>query len=174
MRKKSIPTLILLFIISISLVSLVSLAALSSSYEIINNTVNMLLWYKFDEAGGSFIQDSSGNANNAEIIGGEGWSSGKIDGAVNLTGVNYIQLPVSIVKDLNDFTITAWVNQSVVYNWQRLLDFGNDITKYMYFTLNDGAGSRFALNNNNNWHEFSGPSINDPMIREYGILLLLQ
>lgn len=127
-----------------------------------NATNNMLLWYKFDAQGGAAIEDSSGNGNTAQLIDGEDWAEGKIDGAVNLTGANYILLPEGIVGNLNDFTITAWVNQGAVTAWQRLLDFGNDITKYMYFTLNDGSTSRFAINNNNSWQEFSAPGLNDP------------
>ncbi len=124
--------------------------------------VPMLLWYKFDEQQGQVVTDSSGMGNDAQLVDGEEWATGKIDGAVNLTGNNYILLPDGIVQSLNDFTITTWINQNEVLIWQRLLDFGNDITKYMYFTLNDGAGSRFAINVDNSWQELTALPISDP------------
>lgn len=148
--------------VTIAIIALVGIQMPANAYDPGDEISQVLLWYPFDESSGNIITDVTGHGYDAQLIDGEEWAEGKIDGAVNLTGDNYILLPEGVVQDLHDFTITAWVNQNSVSAWQRLLDFGNDTTKYMYWTLNDGAGSRFALNVNNSWQEFTAIPVNDP------------
>ncbi len=139
----------------------------AAAAEPVDNRDKLLFWYQLDEPSGTFVEDSSGNGLHGKLIGGESWTSGKINGAVNLNGANHIRLPAGIVRRLHDFTFTAWVNQSEVSPWQRLFDFGNDIMTYIYFTLNDGVHSRFAINKNNSWQELTAPTINDPSSRHF-------
>lgn len=152
----------ILLAVTIAIIASVGIQAPANAFDPADDSALMLLWYKFDELSGSIITDATGNGYDAQLIDGDEWAEGKIDGAVNLTGLNYILLPEGVVQDLQNFTITAWVNQNDIVIWQRLLDFGNDTTKYMYWTLNDGAGSRFALNVNNSWQEFTATPVNDP------------
>jgi hypothetical protein len=50
--------------------------------------------------------------------------------------------------DYYDLTITAWVYWDGGANWQRIFDFGNDTTHYMFLTPSNGSECRFVLNNN--------------------------
>ena len=129
---------------------------------------NLIAWYKMDETSGTSVSDSSGNGNNAQMVGSGSWAAGKSGNAANLTGSNYIKLPDGIIQNVNDFTISVWEKQSTVKNWQRLLDFGNGLVtdssfSYMYLCLNDGAKLRFSMNKNCSWQEVSeSNAINDP------------
>jgi hypothetical protein len=51
------------------------------------------------------------------------------------------------VSNLNDFTISAWVNQTSSSTWSRIFDFGTGTTTYMFLTPRNGANSfiRFAI-----------------------------
>lgn len=51
------------------------------------------------------------------------------------------------VADYYDITITAWVYWDGGANWQRIFDFGNDTTHYMFLTPSNGSECRFVLNN---------------------------
>ncbi|UPK46693.1 family 43 glycosylhydrolase [Paenibacillus pabuli] len=54
--------------------------------------------------------------------------------AAAFNGTNsYIQLP-GIITDTTDFTFSAWVNWSGGGAWQRILDFGNGLTRHMFLT----------------------------------------
>ncbi len=57
----------------------------------------------------------------------------------------YAQIGAGAV-DYTDLTITAWVYWNGGANWQRLFDFGNDTTQYMFLTPGNGAECRFVLN----------------------------
>ncbi len=51
------------------------------------------------------------------------------------------------VADYEDITITAWVYWNGGDNWQRVFDFGNDTSHYMFLTPSNGSRCRFVLNN---------------------------
>ena len=70
--------------------------------------------------------------------------------AIALDGANsYVQLPANIAK-ANAFTFAGWVYWNGGADWQRLFDFGNDTSHYLYLTPNSGSGTlRFAINNGN-------------------------
>lgn len=58
----------------------------------------------------------------------------------------YAQIDAGVV-DYPDITITAWVYWNGGANWQRIFDFGNDTTHYMFLTPSHGSECRFVLNN---------------------------
>lgn len=58
----------------------------------------------------------------------------------------YAQLPAG-VADYRDITVTAWVYWRGGSNWQRIFDFGNDTSHYMFLTPSNGSECRFVLNN---------------------------
>ena len=46
------------------------------------------------------------------------------------------------------FTFAAWIYWNGGAQWQRIFDFGNDTTHYLFLTPNSGSGTlRFAINN---------------------------
>jgi hypothetical protein len=58
----------------------------------------------------------------------------------------YAQIPAG-VADYYDITITCWVYWNGGANWQRIFDFGNDTSHYMFLTPSNGSECRFVLNN---------------------------
>jgi hypothetical protein len=59
----------------------------------------------------------------------------------------YVSLPAGIVSTLTNFTIEAWVKLNSTANWNRIFDFGNNTTTYMFLTPQNGSTSkvRFAI-----------------------------
>lgn len=95
------------------------------------------------------VGDSSGNSNNATITGTPTYVPGEVGSAISLDGAaNYIELPADMLNFTN-FTIAAWVYWNGGAAWQRIFDFGNGTTQYMFLTPNSGSGTlRFAITTN--------------------------
>jgi autotransporter-associated beta strand protein len=94
--------------------------------------------------------DTSGYYNNGVTVGAPAYSTGHISQAqaIALDGANsYVQLPANIAHG-NAFTFAAWVYWNGGGNWQRLFDFGNDTSHYLFLTPSSGSTTlRFAINN---------------------------
>lgn len=80
----------------------------------IANYHNLELWYKFDEASGTNIEDSTSNGDNPLTItsGGTLGTTGKVNGAITLDGlnndVNGIPANLTIIGT-NDFSLCMWI-----------------------------------------------------------------
>jgi hypothetical protein len=94
--------------------------------------------------------DYSGNANHATTLGSPAYVAGKYGSALNLTGANqYAMLPANLLASVTNYTIAAWVYWNGGSAWQRIFDFGNDTTQYMFLTPSSGNGTlRFAVTTN--------------------------
>ena len=81
--------------------------------------------------------DLSGNQNNATIYGSVAYGAGN-GGAMNFPGgnANYVQAKSGVYFNGGSFTIQSWVYPMQLYNWNRIIDFGN------------GAGSNNILLSN--------------------------
>ncbi len=92
--------------------------------------------------------DTSGYGNNGMMIGAPGFTNGNRGKAIVLDGTNsYVQVPPSLGKG-NAFTFAAWVRWDGGANWQRIFDFGNDTSHYLFLTPSSGSGTlRFAIDN---------------------------
>lgn len=92
--------------------------------------------------------DSSGYGNNGLAVGAPAFAAGHSGQALVLDGTNnYVQLPPNIANS-NSFTFAAWVNWSGGANWQRIFDFGDDTSHYLFLTPGSGSGTlRFAIRN---------------------------
>src|ERR1019366_1478765 len=67
--------------------------------------------------------------------------------AIALDGTNsYLQLPANIAKG-GAFTFATWIYWNGGGNWQRIFDFGNDTSHYLFLTPSSGNSLRFAINN---------------------------
>ncbi len=66
--------------------------------------------------------------------------------AISLNGsTTYAQLPSGVASS-KDITISTWVKWNGGNNWQRIFDFGNNTTSYMFLTPKSGDGTmRFAI-----------------------------
>lgn len=99
------------------------------------------------------MSDSSGNANHPIITNGSPtFVAGKYGAAVGLNGTNqYVMLPAGVMASVTNFTMAAWVYWNGGVAWQRIFDFGNDTTQYMFLTPSSGSGTlRFAISTNGN------------------------
>lgn len=89
--------------------------------------------------------DVSINGNDSEthdaryVPGGVGASYLILDG-----GSGYVELPAEIVN-FDQLTVAAWVYWNGGANWQRIFDFGNQTSAYMFLTPNSGSGVQFTI-----------------------------
>jgi autotransporter-associated beta strand protein len=99
--------------------------------------------------------DSSGYANNGLAVADPNYVNGQVGQAVALDGTNsFIQLTSNVAQS-NAFTFAAWVNWNGGANWQRVFDFGNDTTHYLFLTPSSGSGTlRFAIKNGGSEQNF--------------------
>lgn len=89
--------------------------------------------------------DSIGG-NHATTVGSPAFTTGKKGQAIDLDGTDdYIALPSGIVNS-EDYTIAAWINWDGGNQWQRIFDFGNSTSQYMFLTPRSGGNTlRFAI-----------------------------
>ncbi|TAK97922.1 MAG: hypothetical protein EPO07_12545, partial [Verrucomicrobia bacterium] len=92
--------------------------------------------------------DSSGHGNNGITSGSPAFTNGVHGQAIVFDGANtVVTLPPNIASS-NAFTFAAWIKWDGGANWQRIFDFGNSTTHYMFLTPNAGGSNlRFAIKN---------------------------
>ncbi|MBP8606419.1 MAG: hypothetical protein KBI46_11360, partial [Phycisphaerae bacterium] len=90
--------------------------------------------------------DQSGGGWNGTASGGPAYTSGFFGQAIDLDGIDdYVVLPAGIIRTA-DFTVAAWVCWDGGGSWQRIFDFGNNTTRYMFLTPSSPSGTlRFAV-----------------------------
>jgi fibronectin type 3 domain-containing protein len=76
------------------------------------------------------------------------YATGYSGQAIVLNGTSdYVRLPAGIANS-DDITVASWVYWNGGGNWQRIFDFGNDTSHYMFLTPQSGSGTlRFAIKN---------------------------
>jgi hypothetical protein len=82
---------------------------------------NPVAYLTFDEGVGTVAHDSSGNNNDATLLGGAGWTTGLVGpGALNLTGAagSYADIPRDVVDTTKSFTVAAWVKLNSLGGYQ--------------------------------------------------------
>jgi uncharacterized protein len=111
-----------------------------------------ILHYKFDETSGNVVSDSSGNARTGTAIGAHTWVAGRIGNALTFDGTSaFVVLPVGVVSTLTEVTIATWVQLDASKVWQRIADFGNNTTVYMFLTPTSNVGKvQLAITTNSN------------------------
>ncbi len=121
-------------------------SSLSYSQAMPDNGVRGIAQYQFSIN----TWDTSGYCNNGMAIGAPTYSVGHNaqSHAIVLDGQSsYVQLPANIAQG-SGFTFASWINWNGGANWQRIFDFGNDTTHYLFLTPSSGSGTlRFAINN---------------------------
>jgi fibronectin type 3 domain-containing protein len=95
------------------------------------------------------VTDASGNGNHAAAYGKPEFGVG-MNGAKSLMldgDDDYLRLPPGVV-DSDEITIAAWIYLEGNIEWQRVFDFGNDETKYVFLTTcsNNGKLRLAAMN----------------------------
>lgn len=92
--------------------------------------------------------DSTINLNHSASYGTISYTTGKVGSqAISLNGTSTLQLPAT-VANYKELTIATWVYWNGITSWQRIFDFGNDQTQYMFLTPKTGTGQmRFTIKN---------------------------
>ena len=96
-----------------------------------------------------------GNADNAfgsangTVSGTPAYKDGNVGKAIELNGTNsYVTLPSTHpLSSYNQITLSTWVYWNGGKDWQRIFDFGNGTTQYMFLTPKTGNFMRFAIKN---------------------------
>ncbi|MFJ4623691.1 beta-L-arabinofuranosidase domain-containing protein [Streptomyces sp. NPDC088812] len=58
----------------------------------------------------------------------------------------YVDLPAGVLGGASEITLAAWVKPTHASAWARVLDFGDDTTRYLYLTTRNAGGvPRFAV-----------------------------
>ena len=91
----------------IALVSLVLVLILVGSAS-----ADLVAHWEFNEGSGSVARDASGNGHDGTIDGTPQWVRGKIGGALEFDGSNYVDIPSGVTDLSQSFTITAWIKTS--------------------------------------------------------------
>lgn len=106
----------------------------------------LIAHYAFD----GNTDDASANANHPIVINGSPtFLAGQYGSALNLNGSGqYVMLPADMMAGVTDFTIAAWVYWNGGGVYQRIFDFGNDTTQYMYLSPSFNGKLRFAITTN--------------------------
>lgn len=113
--------------------------------------------YKFDNT----TNDSTINLNHCATLGGTSFIDGKFGSKViSLNGTNaFVQLPTH-VANFEEITVATWVYIRSSTQWQRIFDFGNDQTQYMFLTPRSGTGQlRFAIKNGGTEQILNAPAL---------------
>ncbi|TWT85408.1 Glycosyl hydrolase catalytic core [Posidoniimonas polymericola] len=97
--------------------------------------------YAFDDD----AHDQSGYGYNGYVAGVPRYATDPTQGQViDLGGDSHVQLPEGVASG-DGFTFAGWVNWDGGGNWQRIFDFGNDTSSYMFLTPSNGSSMRFAI-----------------------------
>jgi len=121
--------------------------------------------YKLDEAAGITANDSSGNGKHGTLIGNPSptWTTGKLAGAVNLSGNGQsMDTGSSLLNTAGDYSVSAWVLLYQTGNWFTAVSQDGATVSSFYLqhtSPSSGVGSRFAFtshssdstNNPGNW-----------------------
>jgi hypothetical protein len=81
-------------------------------------------------------------------------------GAIALNGTNaFVQLPATVANQ-QEITVAAWVYWNGGNAWQRIFDFGNGQSQYMFLTPSSGTGNvRFGIKNEGAEQTLDAPAL---------------
>lgn len=106
------------------------------------------------------LNDSTINQNHSAISGLSAYIEGRSGSALALPGINtFLQLPATVANH-REITIATWVFWRGGGIWQRIFDFGNSETEYLFLTPRSSAGTlRFAIRNGGSEQQLNGTAI---------------
>ncbi len=118
-----------------------TLACRPASLNVVQTAARLAGHWSFD----GHALDGAG-PNHGTVIGSAVYTAGQVDESIHFDGnSDYVILPSGILN-IDDFTIAAWVSWNGGSAWQRIFDFGNDTSRYMYLTPSSGGGRlRFSI-----------------------------
>ena len=85
-------------------------------------------WWKFDEGSGTIAYDSSGNGNDGIFVGDPQWVPGKIGGALEFNGDDYLNCGNGPSLEIRDeITIAFWFQVEAFQNtWEAFFSKGDN------------------------------------------------
>ncbi len=103
---------------------------------------NLILNYDFNSYEYDKVMDSSGNKMTGFLKDGAVIKDDKDMGKVlSLNGEGaYLELPNSLLKKMNSYTISMFVNIHEFQNWARIFDIGSSTGKYIFISPTGGGG----------------------------------
>jgi autotransporter-associated beta strand protein len=105
------------------------------------------------------VWDTSGFGNNGVTAGCPTYTNGHSGQALVFDGANTtVTLPPNLGY-ATSFTFAAWVKWNGGANWQRIFDFGNSTTHYLFLTPNNGSVMRFAIANGGSEQRVDAPAL---------------
>lgn len=100
--------------------------------------------YSFSETNGTSIADSIGGSAWTGTLPNNGtFSAGRL--TLSAASSQHARLPAGIVSGLTNFTVEAWVRLTTTSNWARIFDFGDNTTRYMFLTPQNGSTTRLRF-----------------------------
>ncbi|BCM92695.1 hypothetical protein IAD21_04577 [Abditibacteriota bacterium] len=92
--------------------------------------------------------DTSGYNNDGTAVDNPTYTNGSQGQAIQLDGANsYVQMPTGMASGAS-FSFAGWIYWDGGSNWQRIFDFGNGSSQYLFLTPQSGSGTlRFAIKN---------------------------
>ena len=102
--------------------------------------------------------DSSGYGNGGVLGGSGAYTNGHTGSALVFDGANTaVTLPPNVMTG-SAFTFAAWIKWNGGANWQRIFDFGNSTTHYLFLSPNAaGSNLRFAIANGGSEQQVNAP-----------------
>ena len=140
---------------------LVLVLALTSTVEAADPS--LVGWWKFDETSGNTAFDSSGNGNDGTFVGNPQWVPGKVGGALEFDGDDYLDCGNGPSLEIRDqITIAFWFQVQAFQNtWEAFFSKGDSAYRV---SRGDGNGdgthlgiSGTGAGGGNGW--FNGPTI---------------
>ncbi len=112
--------------------------------------------YSFD----GDTHDGWGNGQDAMRVGAPMFTAGKYGQAIALNGsTDYLQLSPRLA-DSTDWSFAGWILWNAGGSWQRIFDFGDDNSHYLFLSPRTAGGLlRFAINNGGGEQQLSGPAL---------------
>ncbi len=129
-----------------------------------------IVYYNFQEYDSTIINDASGNGKAAVIRNYDAGGFEIVDANIYGTNVKalslpggsdggYLEFPEGILEGEQSITINMWVNLATNQGYQRIWDFGNGTSSYMYL-LSDGGNDGFkgyaSAITSNGWSQEQG------------------
>jgi Concanavalin A-like lectin/glucanases superfamily/PA14 domain/Glycosyl hydrolases family 2, sugar binding domain/Glycosyl hydrolases family 2/Glycosyl hydrolases family 2, TIM barrel domain len=100
--------------------------------------------WAFDENSGTVAQDSAGD-NDAELLGGAGWTAGKQGSALSLSGAGqHADTGASILDLTGGYSVAAWVRLDDLNGWATAVSQDGDTMSGFFLQYAD-ANNRLAL-----------------------------
>jgi len=119
------------------------------------STSGLLIYDACDQTSGSTLTDTSGNSRNATLVTGTGgtagysFGAGKVNNALHLVKASQGNATIANtgLGAATEMTVAAWVYLNTSVEWQRVWDFGNSTTTYMFLSPKSSVTKfiRFAI-----------------------------